>query len=226
MKDPIIFSLGGSLIVPDQIDAKFLKKFKHLIEKYIDQYRQFVIITGGGKTCRRYQQAAVAVNSPDDEDLDWLGIHASRLNGHLLRTIFRKHADPQMIANPTKMTPRDAKILIGAGHKPGSSTDYVATLFAKAYNMKTVVNLSNIEYVYDKDPRKFDDAKPLEKVSWADFRKIVGDKWTPGANLPFDPVASKLGEKLGLKVIVMKGTDLDNLEAYLDGQEFKGTVIG
>lgn len=197
-----------------------------MILSRINDYKQFVLIAGGGKTARRYQHAADLVNNPEPEDLDWLGIHATRMNGHLLRTIFKNYADPQMITNPTKMTPRKAKILIGAGYKPGSSTDYVATLFAKAYKMKTVVNLSNIEYVYDKDPNKFDDAKPLEKVSWADFRKIVGDKWTPGANLPFDPIAAKLGEKLGLKVIVMKGTDLKNLEAYLDGKEFKGTVIG
>lgn len=225
MKEPIIFSLGGSLIVPDHIDADFIKSFKQLITDRIDEYQQFILVAGGGKTARRYIAAAQEVNNPEDEDLDWLGIHSSRLNGHLLRTVFKKYADPQMITAPEKMTPREAKILIGAGYKPGNSTDYVATLFAKAYGIKTVINLSNIDHVYDKDPYKFEDAQALKHISWDDFQKMVGQEWTPGMNSPFDPVATKMGAELGLKVVVMKGTDLDNLANYLDGKEFNGTEI-
>jgi uridylate kinase len=226
MKEPVIFSLGGSLIVPDQIDTDFLKQFKELIMSKINDYQQFVIVSGGGKTARRYISAADLVNNPTADDLDWLGIHSSRLNGHLLRTIFKSVADPEMITNPKKMTPRDAKVLIGAGYRPGNSTDYVATLFAKAYGIKTVVNLSNIDKVYDKDPRKFDDAKPLDKISWPDFQAMVGDKWVPGANVPFDPVATKMAIELGLKVVVMNGNNLPNLESFLAGEKFEGTVIG
>ena len=58
------------------------------------------------------------------------------------------------------------------------------------------------------------------------FRKIVGSKWDPGLNLPFDPVAAKLGEKLKLKVIVMNGKPLSNLSNFLRGKAYKGTVIG
>jgi len=225
MKEPVIFSLGGSLIVPDHIDAPFLKDFKKLIEDRLNEYQQFVIVAGGGKTARRYQEAAREVNGPADEDLDWLGIHSSRLNGHLLRTIFKKHADPVMITSPEKMTPRDAKILIGAGYRPGNSTDYVATLFAKAYGIKTVVNLSNISHVYDKDPSEHDDAKPLKQMSWEQLQQLVGTEWKPGANAPFDPIATKLASELGLKVIVMKGGDLENLANFLDGKDFEGTEI-
>lgn len=223
--ESIIISLGGSLIVPDQIDTGFLSKFKKLIEDEQDNYEQFVIVSGGGKTARNYQNAAAVINGPEAEDLDWLGIHSSRLNGHLLRTMFKNLADPEMITSPEKMTPRDAKILIGAGYRPGNSTDYVATLFAKAYGMKKLVNLSNISYVYDKDPAKFDDAKPLKKISWVDFQELVGDKWTPGLNMPFDPIATKLAAELGIEVAIMKGTDLDNFANYLEGKDFEGTVI-
>ncbi len=226
MKEPIIFSLGGSLIVPDQIDADFIKAFKKIITERLDEYRQFILVAGGGKTARRYISAAQEVNNPEDEDLDWLGIHSSRLNGHLLRTVLKDYADPEMITSPEKMTPRDAKILVGAGYRPGNSTDYVATLFAKAYGIKTVINLSNIDHVYDKDPYKFEDAQALKTISWADFQKMVGSEWVPGMNSPFDPVATKLGAELGLKVVVMKGTDLENLANYLDGKDFKGTIIG
>ena len=65
----------------------------------------------------------------------------------------------------------------------------------------------------------------MDKVNWKKFRAIVGDKWVPGANFPFDPVASKLAEKLKLKVAIMKGTNLKNLDNYLNNKKFIGTII-
>ena len=100
-RETIVMSVGGSLIVPDAIDTTFLSSLKSLIEHETSvNGRRFIIITGGGKTARRYADAAKAVSDLDNEDLDWLGIHATRLNGHLLRTIFKKTAHPVMITNP------------------------------------------------------------------------------------------------------------------------------
>lgn len=72
---------------------------------------------------------------------------------------------------------------------------------------------------------KYRDAKPLEKINWHDFRKIVGNKWNPGANLPFDPIASKLAEKFQLEVVVLKGIELQNVDNFLAKKKFKGTII-
>jgi uridylate kinase len=55
---------------------------------------------------------------------------------------------------------------------------------------------------------------------------MVGDEWVPGKNVPFDPVASRHAEKIGLKVICAAGKDLRNLEDILKGKEFLGTRIG
>ena len=101
MLETIVMSVGGSLIVPDAIDTDFLTRLKALIERQTaERSRRFVIICGGGKTARRYQEAASAVSTLTVDDLDWLGVHATRLNGHLMRTIFREIAHPVMITNP------------------------------------------------------------------------------------------------------------------------------
>jgi uridylate kinase len=91
--------------------------------------------------------------------------------------------------------------------------------------VKNVVNLSNIDYVYNKDPKKFKNAKKIKEISWADFRKIVGDKWDPGLNVPFDPIASKIAQEAQMEVVIMNGKKLKNLENYLEGKKFTGTVI-
>ncbi|MBU1956093.1 UMP kinase [Patescibacteria group bacterium] len=225
-QEVIIVSLGGSIIIPGKIDFNFLKKFRVLILKYLKQGKKFFIVTGGGSTARHYQQSASKVISLTKNDLDWLGIHGTKINAHLLRTIFRQQAYPKIITNPTKAkTNIKTPIVIASGWKPGWSTDFVAVKLAQTYKAKTILNLSNLSFVCDKDPKKFKDAKPIKKINWQNFRKLVGNKWDPGLNLPFDPIASMLAEKLNLTVVILKGTDIKNLDSFLNNKIFKGTVI-
>ena len=115
--------------------------------------------------------------------------------------------------------------MVAAGWRPGWSTDYVATILAERLGAKTLINLSNIKYVYDKDPNKFKSAKKFDKISWPAFRIIVGNKWDPGLNAPFDPIASQLAQKLGLKVIIAEGKNINNLAKILNNKKFIGTII-
>lgn len=225
-KTPIVISLGGSLVVPDGgIDHSFLKRFKHLIISEVKTGKRFIIIVGGGKTARHYQDAAQKVGELDKEDVDWLGIHSTHLNAQLVRTILREYAHLKIITHFDEIEEFKEPIMVAAGWKPGHSTDYDAVLHAKNHGADTVVNLSNIDYVFDSDPKKNPDAKPLKEIGWSDFRKMVGDTWNPGSNHPFDPIASKAAQEAGLKVIVMDGKDLDNFQNFLDGKEFEGTTI-
>jgi len=223
---PIVISLGGSLIVPNGgIDYQFLKHFKETIVLEIKKGKRFIIVVGGGQTARHYQGAAQKVGPLTPEDIDWLGIHSTHLNAHLLRTILRKYAHLKVVTHHD--TPENFKeaVMIAAGWKPGHSTDFDAVELAKLYSADTVVNLSNIPYVYDSDPNQNGNAKPIKEIGWKDFRKIVGDKWDPGANHPFDPIASKEAEEAKIKVVVMDGKNLDNFENFLEGKGFEGTVI-
>jgi uridylate kinase len=226
-KKTIVISLGGSLVVPDQINEKFLIDFRHLIISYIRRGFRFILIVGGGKTARRYQAAGVHVAGISPDDLDWLGIHATRLNGHLMRTIFRQYAYPIIITNKKKINTKTRKqVIVGAGFEPGSSTDLRAVQLARAYGADTVLNLSNIDWVYTKDPSKYKTAKPIKSIDWKSFRKIVGNKWNPGANVPFDPIAAKLAQQLEMRVVIARGTDLANLRLILLGQKARGTIVG
>lgn len=221
-----IIALGGSLIVPPQgIDYQFLKKFRSLILNQVKKGNKFFLVAGGGITARNYIQAADKVLKINDNDKDWLGIHSTRLNAHLLRTIFRKTAHPEIIKNPTIHFDTKAKIIVGGGWKPGWSTDYVCTMIAQEYEVKNIINLSNIDYVYDKDPKKHKDAKKLETITWPELKNLVGTKWKPGMNAPLDPIATKKGAQLNLEIATMNGSNLKNLKNYLEGKKFRGTII-
>lgn len=228
-KTRIIISVGGSLIVPGGgIDTKFLSQLNSFIRNQIAAHpdRQFFLITGGGATARQYIEAGKAIvgHKLADDDMDWLGIHSTRLNGHLVRTVFRDIAHPVMIKDFEVIRKISEPVTVAAGWKPGRSSDYVAVQIAEDYGARVVINMSNITKAYDKDPAKFPDAKPIDHITWKDFRKIVGDKWKPGLSMPFDPIASKKAAQLSLTVAIM-GRDFDNLAKFLDDEPFTGTVV-
>lgn len=230
-KETIIISLGGSLVAPDEIDIGFLKNFRHSLQKYIGnnpstslRARKFFILVGGGKVCRNYQKALLEFGAKNS-DRDWMGINISRLNAEVVKQVFTSLSYPKIITDPNKKVKTNKNIIIGAGWKPGWSTDYDAVLIAKTHNIKTIINLTNIDYVYDKNPNQFPDAKPLKKIHWKDFRKIVGNKWQPGMSLPFDPRAAKLAQELKIKVIMINGKNLERLEDFLNNKPFIGTII-
>lgn len=225
-KKLFIISLGGSLIVPKQIDAKFLKAFRSLIISQIKKGSRFIISPGGGKTCRHYQKALKKIVRPSAADLDWIGLYTNNFHAKLLRLIFKDFAEANIADDPNKKFPFRKPILIGSGGwKPGRSSDDFSVRLAKIYQATTVINLSNIDFVYDKDPRKFKGAKKIKSISWKDFFKIIGTKWRPGKNVPFDPVAGKFAQKHQLKVIITNGKNLTNLKNILNNKAFQGTMI-
>ena len=221
----IVISVGGSLICPNDIDIIFLKNFYKIIIKQLKQNKKFILITGGGKLARNYQKAAQKITKVSNKELDWLGIQATKINAQLLLTIFKIFAHKKIITNPKEKVKFKEKILIAAGWKPGFSTDYDAVLLAKTYGSDTIINLTNIDHVYDKDPNKFKDAKPFKEISWKDYLQFIDQKWMPGMSAPFDPIASKLAQKFKFKVVIINGRKLKNLENYLANKNFKGTII-
>lgn len=237
---PVIIALGGSIIVPTpgKINTNFLKKFRKFILKFVKEGFKFIIVVGGGKISRTYQAAASKIVKLPYEDQDWLGIHATRINAHLLRTIFRKEAYPVVLDNPQKPLKTNRPIVIASGWRPGWSTDYIAVLLAKRFRAKEIIDAGDIPFVFTRDIKRYKNAKKILKISWSDYQKLVGETWIPGLPAPIDPIAAKEAKKLNIKAMVVKGTDLRNLRNVLKGLQpthrppaqgrhlkFRGTVI-
>jgi uridylate kinase len=224
-----VISLGGSIVAPDRADGAFLRDFKALIGEFLDRdgERRFIFVVGGGGPARFWQHAyREASGGGADHEADWIGVMATRLNARLVKAVMGEWCPQEVVTDPTRVEAMGGRVLVAAGWKPGFSSDYDAALLAEKFGAEELINLSNIEQVYTDDPRKNPDAKPLAKISWAAFRDMVGDEWSPGKNVPFDPVASRHAAKIGLRVICAAGRNLENLRKILAGEDFLGTVIG
>lgn len=213
--------------MPDALDTAFLTNLKTLIEEHTTRGTRFIIIAGGGRTARRYQDAAAAVTNLTADDLDWMGIHATRLNGHLLRTIFRDIAYRVVITNPDEISDvaHHEKLIVAAGYRPGCSTDLRAIQIAEKVQAKHVINLSNTDYVYTANPKTDPTAQKIEDISWPEFRKLIPESWDPGLSSPFDPIAAAAAERLGIEVAHINGANLTSVTDYCAGQPFVGTRI-
>lgn len=224
-KNYIVLSLGGSIIVPNEIDTDFIKKFVFLIKEYIARDYSFVIITGGGNTCRKYNDSLEQISNPTNDELDWLGIFATRLNAELIKLSFGDFAYKNILLDPDVIPETEKRIIVGGGWKVGNSSDLAAVHSAQKVGATKLINLSNIDFAYDKDPKIFPDVKKIIHTSWKEFRAILPDTWSPGINVPFDPIAAKEAEEAGIEVVIMNGKNIENFQNYLDGKEFIGSII-
>ena len=221
----IVIALGGSIMYPEEIDISFLKKFKKFILNRLRDGSRFIIVVGGGRIARIYQDAAHKVYKISDEDKDWLGIHSTRANAHLLRTIFKDVAAPVIIDSRAKMKSLEYPVTIASGWRPGWSTDYISIAIAEHFKVKEVIIAGKPAHVYDRDPHKYAGAKELHELTWKEYRKLIPSKWKPGLHSPVDPVGARLAEKKGIKAFIINGKDLKNFEKMLSSKEFKGSII-
>lgn len=226
-----VLSVGGSIVAPEFPDVEFVKRFVEMVKAYLSSHKgdRLILVVGGGGPARIYQKAFrdVTATAPDGDvnAADWIGIMATRLNAQFVKACFGDLCKEAVVTDPTAANEFTGSILVAAGWKPGFSTDNDAVLLAEKFGADTVVNLSNIEKVYTDDPRKNPDAKPLDEITWADFRKMVGDEWIPGKNCPFDPIASKKAQQMNLVVICAGGKNIENIKAILEGKAYIGTTI-
>ncbi|GBD33973.1 Uridylate kinase [bacterium HR34] len=234
MNKQIVISLGGSLVFPsnkEEPDIKFVSEFAEFVKKeMLKVYDRIFIVVGGGKPARIYQQSLKkALPHISDRELDIVGIYATYVNAFFVKAFF---SDYEFIyediikgkdyRNLPELT--NEKIIVGAGGEPGYSTDLDSVLLCERYGCKELLNLSNTKGVYDKDPNRFSDARFYPKISWEEYLGIIPNEWKPGLSTPFDPKASKLAQKLRIKVYIVKG-DLINLEKITKEENFEGTII-
>jgi len=234
-----VVSLGGSVVYPygdkynNGLDIGFLKDLRRFLMEQAKKGRRFVIVVGGGKSCRIYQKAAREVlgDKKNNTDLDWIGIQATKMNALFVAKVLREISFPQILDyRPGKkeinaFLKSNKKVLMVSGWEPGWSTDYDAIECAIIFGVKEIVSASDAHFVCDKDPRKFPDAKPIKELTWNEYLKLIPSKWVPGLSTPVDPVASKLAKKHKLTIKKIKGGDFESFRNVIEGGDFEGSII-
>jgi len=224
-----IISLGGSTLFKDNLEfnSDFLIRFKKLLKSY-DQ--KFVIIIGGGKISRLYVHE-LRKHELDlvRTDYDNMGLTSIRLNVEFLSNFFKGmvfdtiNTLDQNLIKEFKESKKN--ILLYFGKTPGYTSDYNAVQAAIAFKEKKIFNLTDVDYVYDKDPKKYDDAKPLKRLSWDEYLELMGSTIVSSGHYPFDPIASKTCQQYGIRVYSLKFDKLDMIEDLFNDKDVDELTI-
>lgn len=226
-KEVVVIDLGGSIVFPDflKINKKFLAGFKKLVQSQSEK-QKFIVVIGGGKTCRFFQEQAKQLGIKDNQSLDWIGIKTTMLNAEILKHYLGSLSFPEILTKEDQKVNWEKGVLLSSGWHPGNSTDLIAFKLAKRFGAKKILIATNIDYIYEKDIKIHKNAKKIEKLSWKDYLSLIsGQKWKAGLSIPIDPKAAKLGQKEALKALLFEGTDLKNFKKALLDEDFLGTSI-
>ncbi|MFH1325544.1 MAG: UMP kinase [archaeon] len=226
-KEIIVLSLGGSLIIPDEINLEYLKKFRKVIRKNTRKY-QFIIVCGGGNIARKYI-SALRESGISEELQSFAGISATRTNARFMSYFFNqnpKSGIPQKMENVKKYLRKQNIVFCGAlDYKPKQTSDSTSAQIAE--HLKTrFINLTDVKGLYDKNPKQFRNARLISKISWKDLYKMARKiKYKPGQHFVLDQNAAKIIMNKKIPTYIM-GNDLKQLDNLLNGRKFMGTIIG
>jgi len=223
-KKVIVLSLGGSLIIPDKVNYKYLKEFKKIILKNIKKYK-FIIVCGGGSLARKY---ITALFDKPYTIQSTAGISATRTNAKFMSCFFSQNPllkIPYKIKTIKKIIKKQDITFCGAlEFKPNQTTDSNAAEIAAKLKCN-FINLTNVPGLYDKNPKKVKSAKFIHEISWKDFNKMANKtKFKPGQHFVLDQTASKIILKNKVPTYIL-GKDVKQLDKLLKNKSFKGTKI-
>lgn len=224
-KQTIVLSLGGSQIIPEDINYSYIKEFKKTILKHKEKYN-FVIVCGGGSLARKYINA-IKKEKETKYHQSLAGISATRANARFMSYFFGfepTRGVPHTIKTVKKYIKKDGLVFCGAlEYKENQTSDSVAAILAKKFSSK-FVNLTNVKGLYDKDPKKFKNAKFIPKISWENFDLIIKKiKFKPGQHFVLDQGASTIIKENKIPTYIIK--DIKELNNLLNEKKFIGTQI-
>ena len=225
-KEVVVLSLGGSLIIPDNVDIKFLRKFKKVILRNIKKYR-FVIVCGGGGIARKYI-SALREEGLNKKLQSFSGISATRMNATFMKYFLNKHPEsgiPHTTETLEKYLKKHGVVFCGAlEYKQKQTSDSTAASLTRIFR-SVFINLTNVPGLYNKNPKKYKNAKFIREISWKNFHKMASkNKYMPGQHFVLDQTASEIIMKNKIKTYIL-GKDLKQLENVLKGKKFRGTLV-
>jgi uridylate kinase len=226
-KGVMVLSLGGSLIIPEEINTKYLAEFKKTILKNINKHK-FIIVCGGGSVARKYI-SALREFGINEKLQNFSGISATRMNARFMNYFFNINPEkgiPHTMKLLKKYLKKEEVIFCGAlEYRPNQTSDSTAAEIASALKCP-FVNLTDVPGLHNKNPKEYRDAKLIPQISWENFNKLVDKiKFKPGQHFVLDQNAAKIIMKKRITTYIL-GKNMNEFNNLLKNKKFKGTTIG
>ena len=224
--DTVVISLGGSVLVPGDGDSEYIKTLSAILKELSESISLF-IVCGGGRIARYYINAGRGLGLSESQ-LDELGIGVTRMNAGLLIAALGDcaYSRPARDVDQAHNAKEDYGIVVMGGTVPGHTTDAVSAMLAEKVGASRLVNATNVDGVYDSDPKKNPDARKFDSMTYEQLQGLssVGHDMA-GPNVIFDPKGLGIIAHKKIPLLVCNGRNLKALKDAIQGNDFEGTTV-
>ncbi len=224
--DVVVVSIGGSVLIPDEKDSDYITRLGEMLGRLSSKVKLYVVV-GGGRVSRYYIELGRLLGT-DESKLDEMGVVVTRLNAKLLISALKGLAN-EMPPNTVKDAVnfgRKSKVVVMGGTTPGHTTDGVSAMLAEAVRAHRIVNATAVDGIYTKDPKKYDDAKRIDHLTFEQLLDMCRTKdWKAGPSNIFDALGAEVIARNSIPLLVVDGRDLSVLESAIMGDASAGTLV-
>lgn len=171
----IVIKLSGRVFSDE--NGGEIKKYAAMFSSLYSANVQPVVVAGGGIMARNYIKIARGFGL-DEASLDVIGIKVSRLNAKLLIAALGENAHPAVPEDLEQVAEAVAtgKIVVAGGLHPGQSTNATSALIAEIVRAKRFVNATDVDGIYDSDPRKNKGAIRYSEITIRQCRNLLAEE--------------------------------------------------
>jgi len=221
----IVIKISGHVFDNEDLVYRYVKTLNFVIKALPNL--SIVAVCGGGSIARRYVNI-VRRCTGNESKCDLVGISVSRLNAltMALSVLDSCPTIPRNIDELLELSSRYRVVFCG-GFQPGQSTATVTMIIAESLGVRDVILFSNIDAVYDKDPRKYPDAKKLERVTLEELKSILSrDVEASAGTYPLlDVWAIEIAKRARLNIYLVDCKQPEKLIDILTRKSGYGTLI-
>lgn len=221
----IVAAIGGSILLQDY-NAERFREYAKLLKEQSEEHEIFVVV-GGGRPARDYI-GVVRDLGAGEAKCDDIGIEVTRVNAKLLLLALGDVAYQKVPHNFQEALEYSAtgKIIVMGGTEPAHSTDAVSAILAEYVQADLLINLTAVDGLYTKDPKKFDDAELIEEITASDMMGIIsGNEVKAGTYEFIDMTAIQMIKRSNLETVIANGNEPQNLIKAIKGEKIGTRVI-
>jgi uridylate kinase len=228
----ILFKISGEAMMGDRNfghDLLAIHKISGEIKKIWEMGTEICLVIGGGNI---FRGVSVSSELMDRTSADYMGMLATVMNGIALQSSLEKHGiqtrmqtaidmskicEPYIRRKAMRHLEKGRVVIFVAGTgNPFFTTDTASVLRASEMECDAIFKGTQVDGVYDKDPKKYPDAKRYERISFNEAIQL---------NLRvMDPTAFALARDTNIPIIVFKMSEEDSLLKAIEGKG-KYTVV-
>lgn len=222
--EKVVIKITGKVF--DEKSTDVLLGISQLVVEKVDEGYRFVLVAGGGRKARDYIELGRKLGLSEGV-LDVIGIEVSRVNALLLASLIGSRAYLPVPRSIDEFVGAwsSGKVVVVGGMQPGQSTNAVTAVLAELINADLVVNATDVEGIYDSNPKLNPRAKLLGEVDTKTLEAMLSARELAGVYELFDRVALNVIERSRIPLVFLSVYSIENIRRAIEGRDFVGTKV-